>query len=370
MPRILVLVSNDLVHDQRVAKVCDTLVDMGFDIHLAGRLHPESKEIKRNYQVTRFKLPFRYGALFYASLNIRLFFFLLKAKGDIILANDLDTLFPAFIVSKLRGKKLVYDSHEYFTEAEGLLHNRFAKWVWTVIEKLIFPRLKKIYTVNESIASIYRDKYNVKVEVVRNIPPASTKPEPIDRSTFGVPPHAKLIILQGAFIDIDRGAMFTAKALEYLPNVYFLLIGAGPEWDQVNDLKKSCSWSDRLILFPKMEYLTLRKYTASCDLGISLDLDHCLNYRYSLPNKLFDYLHAGIPVLASNLPEIARIMKQYPCGILVDYYEPQMLAERIKFALETEERVLWKQQIEKARLELTWQNEAQVIKKIYSDLIA
>jgi len=369
MPRILVLVSNDLVHDQRVAKVCDSLIAMGFDIHLIGRLLPESKEINRNYQITRFKLPFQYGALFYASLNIRLFFFLLKAKGDIILANDLDTLFPAFLISKIRGKNLVYDSHEYFTEAEGLLHNHFAKWVWTLIEKMIFPKLKKVYTVNESIASIYLKKYHVNVEVVRNIPPASAKPEPIDRSTFGVPQNAKVIVLQGAFIDFDRGAMFTAKALEHLPNVYFLLIGAGPEWDQVNELKKTCTWAERLILFPKMEYSLLRKYTASCDLGISLDLDRCLNYRYSLPNKLFDYLHAGIPVLASNLPEIERIMKQYPCGVLVNSLEPEQLAAKIKFALETEHRELWKNQIERVRQDFTWQRESETLKKIYADLL-
>jgi glycosyltransferase involved in cell wall biosynthesis len=365
MPVVAVLVSNDLVHDQRVAKVCNSLNEMGFDIVLAGRLLKNSPPIQRPYKTIRFRLPFTTGPLFYASLQIRLFFFLCFVKADVFLANDLDTLLPARIVAKIRRKKLVYDSHEYFTEAEGLIHNNFAKNVWTLVEKFCFPAVDKAYTVNESIAEIYRQKYHIPVGVIRNIPPFSDKPQPIARDKIGVPNDAFLIILQGAFIDNDRGALATAKALEFLPEVYFLLIGAGPEWQKVKDLKSTWHWGDRIIVLPKMEYHALRQYTASCDLGISLDLDRCLNYRFSLPNKLFDYLHAGIPVLASNLPEIARIMKEYPFGLLTDNFQPEALAAKIQEALLSKERVNWMQSIELARTQLTWQNEANKLKEMY-----
>jgi len=130
---------------------------MGFEITLIGRRVKNSPPLSRPYKTRRFRLPFTKGALFYASLNIRLFFYLLFSRTDIILANDLDTLFPAFIVSKLRGKELVYDSHEYFTEAAGLTGRNIQKKIWLAIEKMTFPNVKRIYTVNESIAGFYRD---------------------------------------------------------------------------------------------------------------------------------------------------------------------------------------------------------------------
>ncbi|MFM7234763.1 MAG: glycosyl transferase group 1, partial [Flavobacteriales bacterium] len=131
---ITVLVSNDLQHDQRVAKMCDTLLEMGFRITLVGRMLPESTSFNRPYETKRFRLFFRTGALFYTALNVRLFFYLLFKRTDIIVANDLDTLLPAFIITRFRKKELVYDSHEYFTEAEGLTNRPIPKKVWLAIE--------------------------------------------------------------------------------------------------------------------------------------------------------------------------------------------------------------------------------------------
>jgi hypothetical protein len=101
---ITVLVSNDLEFDQRVRKVCATLNALDFEITLVGRLLTTSRNFERPYELRRFRLWFSKGALFYAHLNLRLFFYLLFKKTDIILANDLDTLLPAFLVARLRGK--------------------------------------------------------------------------------------------------------------------------------------------------------------------------------------------------------------------------------------------------------------------------
>ena len=228
--RISVLVSNDLVFDQRVRKVCDTLVDMGFELTLIGRKLPDSAPLERPYATRRLRLPFTGGALFYASLNIRLFFYLLGARTDVILANDLDTLPAAWLVAKLRGKQVVYDSHEYFTEAAGLTGRNFQKKCWLAIEKRIFPKLERVFTVNETIAEAYRDNYGVDVRVLRNVPPRRTDLPTATRAELGLPETGHLVILQGAFLDPDRGAWEAAQAITQVPNAYLLLIGAGQEW--------------------------------------------------------------------------------------------------------------------------------------------
>src|SRR5688500_271887 len=105
----------------------------------------------RSYRTNRFRMFFEKGALFYAWFNVRLFWFLLFRSSDILVANDLDTLLPNYLVSKLKRKKLVYDSHEYFTEVPELISRPKVKAVWEHIERFIFPKLKYVSTVNHSI---------------------------------------------------------------------------------------------------------------------------------------------------------------------------------------------------------------------------
>ena len=115
--KIIVSVSNDLVSDQRVHKVCSTLIEMGFKILLLGRKFQTSEELQRPYETHRFSLLFNRGPLFYAEFNIRLFCFLIHK--NVFCYNDLDTLLPNFLISKLKGNDLIYDSHELFQKCQN-----------------------------------------------------------------------------------------------------------------------------------------------------------------------------------------------------------------------------------------------------------
>ncbi|MFM7726102.1 MAG: glycosyltransferase, partial [Flavobacteriales bacterium] len=255
---ITVLVSNDLQHDQRVAKMCDTLLEMGFRITLVGRMLPESASFNRPYETKRFRLLFQSGALFYTALNVRLFFYLLFKRTDIIVANDLDTLLPAFIITRFRKKELVYDSHEYFTEAEGLTNRPIPKKVWLAIEGFIFPKLKHVITVNETIAGIYRSLYHVPVRVVRNVPPLREMPLPVSRAELGLPEQQRIIILQGAYIDPDRGGMEAALSMEFLPNALLLIIGSGRDVPNIQRLVEEKKLQDRVRFISKLPFQELQ----------------------------------------------------------------------------------------------------------------
>jgi glycosyltransferase involved in cell wall biosynthesis len=365
---ITVLVSNDLQHDQRVAKVCATLLEMGFRISLVGRLLPSSTQFERPYEIRRFRLPFHTGVLFYAALNIRLFFYLLFKPTDIIVANDLDTLLPAFLIARIKGKKLVYDSHEYFTEAEGLTNRPFTKKIWLVIEGFIFPKLHHVITVNETIAGIYRSLYHVPVYVVRNVPMLRNEHVHVTREEFGLPIDKRIILMQGAYIDPDRGGVELAQSMEFLDGALLLIIGSGRDLENIRQVVAERKLNERVKFIAKLSFAELQRYTAIADVGVSLDKPLHLNYAYSLPNKLFDYIHAGLPVLVSDLPELRNIVDVYKIGMVVNRVEPQAIATALKEMFKADQLEMWRKNARNAAKELNWQIEQEVIRSIYEPL--
>jgi len=365
MPRIAVLVSNDLEFDQRVAKVCEWLTSNGYDITLIGRMLPGSRSFSRPYPIIRFHLWASRGALFYAALNIRMLIYLLFHRTDVILANDLDTLLPAFLVSRLRGKKLVYDSHEYFTEAEGLTGRSFQKKVWLSIERFIFPKLRHAYTVNESIAGFYREKYAVDVQVVRNVPILRPAKSGRSKSELGLPDNKHILILQGAYIDPDRGGMELVEAMQFLDECYLLIIGSGRDIPAIDARIAELNLSDRIMRFPRLPFDQLQEYTACAEIGFSLDKPVHLNYLYSLPNKLFDYVHAGLPVLVSDLPELRRVVEEYNLGMITPQVSSESISTSVRTMLSSGNMALWKSNSIAASKVLNWQMESQTLDRIY-----
>jgi len=366
---IVVSVTNDLVSDQRVHKVCTTLSKMGYGVTLIGRKLPDSLAISRNYTSQRIRLLFNKGFLFYAEYNLRLFFKLLIHKKDILLSNDLDTLLPNFLVSRLLGKKLVYDSHELFTEIPELTDRPTVKKVWLTIEKFIFPRLKNVYTVNQSIASVYQKKYGVAVKVIRNIAP-SLKNNTLDNSlSEKIKGARKMLILQGTGINIDRGAEEAVQMMQYLENTILYIIGGGDVFDKLKELVDTLNLKEKVFLKDKIPYAELMEYTKIADLGLSLDKNTNLNYEYSLPNKVFDYIQAQTPLFVSNRKEIASLVSQNNIGFVVDNHDPKVLANHISKIFSTIELCeIWKQNLKKIAINYCWEKESESLKKIFQNL--
>jgi len=354
----IVCVTNDLVTDQRVHKTCLTLQKCGFFTIEVGRMLPESLPLQRPYVTKRFKLCFRKGPQFYAEYNIRLFFYLLFAKVDLIFANDLDTLPAAFLAAKIRRKKIIYDTHEYFTETPELVHRPKVQAIWQKIENFIFPKLQVIITVNDSIAELYKKKYNKNLQVVRNIPPTYIPPRLKTRKELDLPENKHILILQGTGINKDRGAEEVLTAMQYLQNCILLIIGSGDVLPALQKMTKELKLENKVIFKTKMPFEELRQYTCNSDLGLAIDKDTNLNYHFSLPNKLFDYIHAGIPVLASDLPELKKIINRYDIGYFLQNHDPKNIAATIEYIFENAERYKTvKSNTEKAREQLCWENE-------------
>ena len=358
----IVCVTNDLSTDQRVHKTCMTLQKCDYWVIETGRLLPESLPLERSYFTLRRKLWFRSGPQFYAEFNIRLFFYLMSADVDLIFANDLDTLPAAWLAAKLRNKRLIYDTHEYFTETPELVSRPRTQAIWKTLEDYLFPKLTDILTVNASIAKLYGDKYNKKVDVSRNIPSTFALERLKTRKELDLPENKHILILQGTGINIQRGAEEAVEAMQYIDNCVLLIAGSGDVIPTLKKIVARLKLENKVIFKEKMPFTELRHYTMNSDLGLAIDKDTNLNYHFSLPNKLFDYIHSCIPTLSSGLIELKQIIDKYDIGYYIENHEPTHIAKVINEIFENEERYSTvKQNTVKAKQELCWENEEKTL---------
>lgn len=371
LKHVIVSVINDLVTDQRVNKSCLTLQKAGFEVLLVGRRQRKSPPMDdRPYKSHRMKLLFEKGPMFYATFNIRLFIFLLFHRCDCLLSNDLDTLLPNFWISKLKRIPLIYDSHEYFTEVPELVSRPKVQRVWKRIEEYVVPKLPEMITVNQSIADLFHEKYGIKVHIIRNIPMRKMLPAPASRQEVGLDPNKHILVLQGSGINIHRGSEELLDAMRYLDDCQLVIIGGGDVLPILKEKVAANHWDDRVKFFPRMPYQQMMAITQLAELGFTLDKDTNLNYRFSLPNKLFDYIQAGVPIIASHLTEIERIITDYNIGTFIDNHEPKTIAATIQNALNDEKILsLWKNNLIFAAQNLCWENEEGVLLKIYEKYV-
>jgi glycosyltransferase involved in cell wall biosynthesis len=377
---ITVTVISDLVTDYRVHKICQTLHDEGYRIHLIGSSNKRSLALKsRDYQTDRIKIWFGRGILFYAEFNIRLFFRLIQKTPDIFLGNDLDVMPATMLAARLKKKPVVYDSHEFFLGMAGMDQKPVRRSIWKFIEARTFARLKYMYTVSDSIRNLYRRIYHKKLFVVRNLPlkdplnPELTVEEvnwirSIDQT---IPENKNLLIFQGAGINESRGAEELVYSMIFLEtsDFHLLIIGGGDVFAKLKKMIEQNHLSEKITLIPKVPFAVLAHFTRKAQLGISIDKSSVLNHKYSLPNKLFEYLHAGVPVLASRLIEQERIINEYEVGAFIEDYQPENMARKIKEIFANPEQLnQWKQNTFKVRETLNWENESKIVIDIFKQV--
>jgi len=373
MPKPIAIVSviNDLVTDRRVHKTCMVLTEQGYDVTLVGRVLENSLALdERPYKTHRMKLRFEKGVWFYVEFTLSLFSFLRKNKADLLVANDLDTLWPTNYFSKRRKIPLVYDSHEIFCEVPELQETPLKKKIWETLERSIVPKLKYCITVNQSIANWFREKYKVDFKVVRNIPDKISVDQFKTKEELNLPHDKKIILLQGAGINVQRGAEEAVEAMRYVDNAILYIIGGGDAVKQLAVISQQETVKDKVIMLPKMKPEDLYQYTCHADIGLSLDKDTNINYRFSLPNKIFDYVYAGVPVLASQLTEIKFFIEKYKVGVCIESHDPQHIAEMMNYMLNSLDYPIWKANTKIASEENSWEKEKRVWVEIIQQVLS
>ena len=347
--RIIFTVINDLTYDQRMIRICTSLVKANYEVLLVGRNLKSSKPLTAQpFQQLRLNCFFEKGKFFYLEYNLRLFFFLFWKKFDAVCAIDLDTILPAFYISHWKNKPLIYDAHEYFTEVPEVVRRPRVQRIWEWVAQKTIPKCTHCYTVCKSLADIFHEKYNTRFEVIRNCPVGNqgltssqvlnfedSEKEEIESLTESQSSNTpKIIFYQGA-LNEGRGLEQMIQAMQYIDGVKFQLAGEGDLSDDLRKLVRD------LKLEKKVEFLgyqmpeDLRQLTPNAWLGINLLENNGKSYFYSLANKTFDYVQAGVPALHMAFPEYKNLNQEFEVSILVENLIPQDLTKIVNELLES-----------------------------------
>lgn len=359
--KILVAVTNDLSNDRRMHRICKSLSDQGYEVSLVGRRLKYSQELeKKTYHQKRFKLLFTKGILFYSMYNINLFVYILTKKVDVFYAVDLDTILPMAVHKMFRKKvKLIYDAHEYFTEVPEVTHRQMVKTVWHLIAKLCIPKTALCLTVSSSLAHELTTVYKKKFEIIRNVP--------YQKNIKNTTDQEKYIIYQGA-LNEGRGLEILITAMKDIP-VKCYILGEGLLRKPLEELAQKLGLYNTKVFFTGMiNPKDLADYTQNAWLGYNLLENKGKSYYYSLANKFFDYIQAGVPIINSIFPEYLEIQKKYPVSFFSEYDAPNLI-NTVIFLLKNEEKYLQaKENCFIAAQEFIWEKESQKLVTLVNQL--
>jgi glycosyltransferase involved in cell wall biosynthesis len=225
-------------------------------------------------------------------------------------------------------------------------------------------------TVSDSIACKYESEYGIIPITVRNFSKNADSIHPFTREELGVNSDDFLLILQGGGINVDRGGEELIEAIAGIGKVSLLVVGDGDSVQLLKEKVIRLKIENRVHFFPKVPWIEMMRYTRTADAGVSLDKNTNLNYSFSLPNKLFDYIAAGIPVIASDLPEVKRIVLGNDCGTIISEVSPSEIIKAIEgFKQNTFMFSELKENAVNASKTINWESESVKIKDLYKVIL-
>lgn len=350
-------VSNDLLTDQRVARHIAVLRDAGCEV----------------VTVCRTDIPVRYrrGWRFYAAFNWRLWRRIRREvrsdRCDVVWANDTDTLLGCWMAVRKRRTesgerrvKLVMDAHELFPEVPEIVDKPAVKWVWRTIEKWLMPQCDALITVCQSIADYYKEKYGVEMTVVRNLQDCGCQGASARQQDEAVGSKEGHVLLYAGKVNVGRGVDWAIDALEWLPECRLVVAGDGDLLEEMKEYAAQKAWADRVEFTGRLMPEEMAALTAKADVGLVMLEDRGLSYHYALPNRIGAFVQAGVPMVVSDLPEMARVVRTYGVGAVIEGKKgsertnAEALVEAVKRVLAKE----WKEEdFAAARQNMDWNKE-------------
>ncbi len=348
--KIITSAFSNLYTDQRIEKVCRSLYENGYEIDLIGNDWNGAEEMQRPYPFSRIHLASRSLKTAYFEFNWKLYQEL-KKKADqhtILHANDVDALYPNYLLAQKLNIPLVFDSHEIFSEMPAV-QGKMSQKLWRYVEKTVIPNLKWMITASESYGKWFEKKYGIHPVIIQNAPRRL-------EFTYNLPENnPKILLYQGA-INPFRGIDKVILAMHYLDDVHLKIAGDGPKKKEYEDLVISEKLQEKVLFLGKLKPEDLKEVTVTADCGMSIEENGGDSYLYSLPNKVLDCIQARVPLILSSLPELKNIKDRFDVGELIKDHQPENIAVAVKKVL-SKGRINYQPELERASKALCWENE-------------
>lgn len=371
--KVINILFNDFTNDNRVYKESRSLIKGGFFVELvATRFDKRNSATEELDGIKIERVPV--GKLELLPLNLFFFWFNVVKKykkEEIFHCNDLYALPPAYIIKKFFNKdtKIVYDCHEHETEAAVYLGKPLLKWLAKAFERRMIKEVDSVITVSDSIAEDYERMYRInKPYLVMNCPNYKIyKKGDLFRKKFNLGEEKILFLFQGEYLK-GRGVEELIEVFRELEKInknlvlILLVYGKG-----IEDLKEDIAESSNIFWHDKVSKEVYMEYVASADWGIYLMENICKNHEYALPNKLFDYVMANLPVVVSDLKEMKEFVEENRIGYTIDSTDRKKIIELLK-SMKTEDREIFNEELNKTAKKYSWEEQEKVLLKIYNSL--
>ncbi len=289
-------------------------------------------------------------------------------RADVVHAHDVNTLPTAWLAAKLSGAKVVYDAHEISTSREG--YNSFRGLV-ALVERTLMPRVQGTITTTDARAKFFARAYGVPRPVVlQNRPRLTASPASNRiREELGLTQQWPIVVYQGG-LQQGRGLERLIRVAATVPNTYFVLIGGGRLAKPLIDLSQASNLTEQVHFIPTVSLADLPSYTASADIGVQPIENTCLNHFTTDSNKLFEYLIAGLPVVATDFPEIRRIVRAHGIGLLVRDRDDESLSAALnRLSGDVQLREALAQKAALAAAHLNWEQQEDQLLKLYQKVL-
>lgn len=344
-------------YDQRMQRISRSLSSQ-YQVTVLSRKKYLKDYTSEKYNIISFKPWLKKGLGFYAIMNTWFFIKLCFMKYDAICAVDLDSLWPAYSISRLRKKKLIFDAHELYEETPELLNRPKVKRFWTKLAYKLIPNSEHNYTVNEVLAKEMSQLYKAPFTSIRNVPL-------LDNETIQSNTRERYIIYQGV-LNLGRGLENIITAMQHIDFAKLYLVGEGDVTSELKALTKQLQVEEKVKFLGQKLPAELREITKQAWVGINLLEANSKSYFMSLANKYFDYIHAEIPQISMNFPVYQDLNSEYECAVLVDDLNVKTLVETIN-TLKNNDHLYkeLKQNCSEAKYIYNWQEEEKSLLSFY-----
>lgn len=346
--------------DSRITNLSNSLREdnckvsvLGFDWFISSEdyIDEETKifAIKKN----------KFSLFFYLQFVFILISELVRSNADVYFAEDLYTLPFVTTIAKIKKAKVYYNSREIYAHLGGLRNRPMLQSIVKTIEKYFIKKVDLVLTTGPLDSKYIEKLYKISdTLVIRNIPLYQKAVSKIDlRKKYNITQDKIILIYQGVIL-LGRGLEQIINAIARLPKTVLIILGDGEQKNNFIELAKKLNVFGRIIFAGSVDQKDLINYTAGGDVGLSLIENISISYYHALPNKLFEYIMAGLPVLCSDLPQMKAVIEKYNVGESINMEDEENIFSTLnKWCTNPHLLDAYRKNCAVAAKELNWQEE-------------